>query len=152
MPFTRPHIPTDSDLDAIEGVTHMLLSDSVRTAYMRLAGHHASGIGAAYAIQYPDGTASDDLLQRFLLEADIREQWLHIGYLSEFVAHFELGPDFVDPDVLLPFADCADGGIYLANSGRHAGKVYHADNGDFGIALIASRLTDFEALFDFTAA
>lgn len=148
MPYTRSRLPTDSDLAAIEEFTNFSLSGSVRQAYTELAGYEASGIGLSFTVSFPNGTVSDDLLQRFLLVEEIRAQWPHIGYLREFVSLFGLGSGFIEPSVLLPFADCAEGCLYLANSGQHEGRVYYADNGDFGIAFLAESVMDLGHLLN----
>ena len=151
MPYTRSRLPTELDFETIERTTAMVVPKDIRDAYLRMAGHIASGIGTPFGISYPDGTESDDLLQRFLLADEIVNQWPHIGYIVEFATHFDLDSDFVEPATLLPFADCADGCIYASICGKLAGKFYYADNGDFGIALLASGATALAELLGFSA-
>ena len=117
---------------------------------MQLSGYTAPEIGFAITLQYPRGVKSDDLLQRFLNAGEIAEQWPYIDYLLDYAATFELGHDFFDPALLLPIADCANGAIYVANAGKHVGKVYHADNGDFGVSLIAPSITQLDTALGFT--
>ena len=151
MSFTRPRLPSELDFETIERVTAMAMPNGIRDAYLRWAGLVASGIGAPFGISYSDGTESDDLLRRFLLADEISRQWPHIGYLAEFATHFDLDSSFVEPATLLPFADCADGCIYASLCGKHAGNFYHADNGDFGIAFLASGITGLANVLGFSA-
>jgi hypothetical protein len=43
------------------------------------------------------------------------------------------------------FADLSVGCIYVANGGLHAGAVFAADNGDFGIGKLESSVDAFVA-------
>lgn len=63
--------------------------------------------------------------------------------LAELVEHFKLSEAFVDIYSLLLFAEFGEGALYLCVTGSNAGKVYYADNGDFGIQVVADSFKKF---------
>ena len=99
--------------------------------------------GPAFSVTYPDGTASDDFVTHFLSVDQIADQWPHIGYLAEFMDHFELDDDFFQPESAIPIAATAAGAVYVSLSGSHTGAVFYSDRGDFGIARLADSMPEF---------
>ncbi len=63
--------------------------------------------------------------------------------LDLYVMEQNLTTDFVEIETLCPFAYAHNGVFYCSISGKHNGKVYFADNGDFGIFLIANSFEEF---------
>jgi hypothetical protein len=64
-------------------------------------------------------------------------------YLQEFIEHFELTDDYVEAPYLYHIAECLSGSICLAVAGKHQGKIYYTDNGDFGIVYQSASLGSF---------
>ncbi|MCP4194403.1 MAG: hypothetical protein GY768_27670 [Planctomycetaceae bacterium] len=150
MTLKQQRKPNEADLDEIEAVTGLALTESFKHIYMMHSGSKTEDFGPHIQVLYPDGTDSEENLQAFLTVHDIREQWPHVGYLEQFADHFDLDENFVEPEFLVPIASVYDGGIYMAVGGRHVDKFFLADNGDFGIACLASGVDDFLKLVDLT--
>ncbi len=135
--------PTSPDYQRLETVTQLNLTPEFKAQHSRLAGRNFSVAELVIELTYQDGNITDDYIERFLTVDEIQAQWQHVSYLSDFVQHFALGQDFVEPGHLIPFADTAAGCIYVAVGGAHSGSVYHSDNGDFGICRVADKLDVF---------
>lgn len=148
MPFEQQRKPHETDLDEIEAITGLPLTNSFKRVFMMYSGCRIEGFGPRIEVRYPNGAEAIENLQAFLTTAEIREQWQFIGYLQEFADHFELGTSFVESQYLIPIAEVYDGGIYMAVGGRHIDKLFLADNGDFGIACIANSADEFLKLVD----
>lgn len=67
----------------------------------------------------------------------------YIDYLNEFASHFALSEQFVNPEFLFPICDLPVSEVYVATEGSHVGKVYVADNGDFGIIYHSNSIDSF---------
>lgn len=148
MPLERTYSPSDSDLDEIADLTGLALSGLYKSIYTDYAGSRFSDDAPAFTVTYPDGTKVNESLNAVLTIDDIKRQWPHVGYLADFAVYFGLSDDFVEPKYLVPIAEVYDGGIYLAVGGRHVDKSFIADNGDFGIALLAVGEDDLRGLIE----
>jgi len=146
MAFHRTRTPSESDLGEIERLTGLRLTDGYRQLYLARSGMKAEGFGPEVAVEFGDGLEDELNVQAFLTVDEFRERWQHVEYLRQFVKDFDLGPDFVQPEFLVPIADTYDGVIYIAVGGRHVDHVFFADNGDFGIARLATNVAAFERL------
>lgn len=148
MTLERTYIPSDSDLDEIADLTGLALSDLYKRIYTDYAGSRFGSDSPAFTVTYPDGTEVNESLTAVLTVDDIKRQWPHVGYLADFAVHFDLHEDFVESQFLVPIAEVYDGGIYLAVGGQHIDKAFIADNGDFGIALLALCEDDLRRLIE----
>lgn len=136
----------EPELDAIEATTQLELTGSFRRHLASLADYEPGTAESEISLAYPDGFVTTDVIVKFLNPGEICSQWEFISYLADFAREFELGPDLVETQYLIPFADTAAGGIYVSVGGRHVDSVYHSDNGDFGICRLAGSLDEFVQL------
>ncbi len=143
MVFERLRFPLESDIANIERVTGLKLSNEFKILYANYSGYVAAGMEAEIEFTFPNGNESFESIQTFVTVDDIREQWPHIGYVVDFCNHFGLDDTFIEPQYLIPVANTYDGVIYVATGGKHIDKVYFTDNGDFGIALLATSSNEF---------
>lgn len=96
-----------------------------------------------FPITLRDGYRMSNVL-RFFFEANaFLNQNDFRSFLEEYIETFELTPDYVEPQYLYFIAECLTGNIAMAIGGRHEGKLYYVDNGDFGIIYLASSIKDF---------
>ena len=148
MKLERVREPQSQDLEEIESITGLKLSESYREIYLKYSGMKAQNWGPEISVKYMDESEGKENIQEFLTHEDIRKQWEFVGYLKEHAEHFELGSDFVEPEYLVPIANTYDSVLYISVFGEHKNKVYFADNGDFGILLIADNVQQFVEMFD----
>ena len=71
------------------------------------------------------------------------------SYLEEFRSDFQIPRDYLESEYLYLIAKCDNQAICMALNGIHKGKIYSADNGDFGIVFQTNSLAEFlESLYD----
>ncbi len=72
--------------------------------------------------------------------------------IAELTDHFEQPKEYVESKYLYWIGEFIGTSLAISVGGLHKGKVYHVDNGDFGVALIANSFTEFlNNLFDYEA-
>ena len=138
---------TDRELSEVENLFGTGLPPEVRTFLKLQAGSKPTVNGdiCCFDIKHSNGWKQSSFIERIvnfesiLVQLDCRE------YLHEFVVCFGLTSDYVEADYLFPIAELPAGALLMAVSGRHAGKVYSADNGDFGILFHSQSLAAFWA-------
>ncbi len=64
-------------------------------------------------------------------------------YLKELAEHFDLSSEYVEPEYLFPLCILPNGAVYVSIDGKHNGKVFVADNGDFGIIYHSTSFEQF---------
>ncbi len=140
-------INTES-ISRIENLTEFKIPDHLINFWKKYAGGKSDWNSKQYLFQYQVSIGKKKFTQNstiigVLSETEIIEQWNYIETLQELKEGFELTDSYVETDKLLPFIDVTDGTIYIAVLGKHNGKIFLGDNGDFGIIEIANSLNDF---------
>lgn len=98
-----------------------------------------------YECFHDDGYKTENSIVSIFTPEEIVEAYDNLKlYLEETFEHFELSTDYVETKYLLPIIELGNGGtINIHIGGKHNGKVYEVDNGDFGIILLSNSLQDF---------
>lgn len=147
MTLQRTNAPSDLDLQEIQAITGVTLSYDYKRTYRSCSGLKADdGVGPEVQVTFPDGFKCPAHVRLFYSVEEIRTCWKYVGpvALNEEAERFDLNEEFVEPEYLVPIAGEYDGGaIYIAVGGRHAGKVFLMDNGDFGIGWVADNVDEF---------
>jgi hypothetical protein len=94
---------------------------------------------------HSDGWEQSNFIERIISMEGIILELDDRSTLELYVNSFNLSRDFVEIEYLLPFALPANGILYYAVGGNHTGRIYIADNGDFGILIQA---IDFKSFWD----
>jgi hypothetical protein len=89
-----------------------------------------------------DNYRTDGLIYEFYSANSFIESQKYRDYLIEFQTHFENPKDYVEAEYLYHIAN-GTGSICIALDGQHYGKIFSADNGDFGIIYQANNINDF---------
>jgi len=101
-----------------------------------------------FPVIHKDGYKTRGYLEKFSKPEDFFESNQYRSYLKDFVKHFELDKNYVEAESLYHIADCSNGAVCMALNGKHKGKIYSVDNGDFGIIHQSNSLKEFiESLF-----
>lgn len=90
-----------------------------------------------------DGYITDGKIERFSTYETFFSDNEYRSFLEEFQAHFEIQDDYVESKYLYLIALCDSDSICMALNGKHRGKIYSVDNGDFGITFQANTLEEF---------
>lgn len=132
-------------IDEIEKLIETALPLEVMNLFQNYSGSSESINGKECYLKYidNDGDESSDLLIGMETFEQIIKNWRYRGYLIDFQKELELSDAYVEADKLFPIADMSDGGVYIAWGGKHDGKIYFVDNGDFGINLIYNSIEEF---------
>ena len=138
---------TETQLSAVEDLFGTALTPELRTFLKIHAGSKPTVNGGicCFDIRHSNGWKQGSFIERIVSFETILIQLDCRDYLNEFVVDFGLTSDYVETDYLFPVAELPNGAVLLAVSGKHAGKVYTADNGDFGILLHSESLAAFWA-------
>ena len=94
-------------------------------------------------IIHEDGWESNSFISKIESIETSVDTWGYRGYLNEFQEDFELTEDYVEANFLFPIMEISSGAVYVAIGGKHNGKVYTVDNGDFGIVFHSNTLDEF---------
>lgn len=138
---------TKIELAQIEKETNLIIPENLKNFLVSYAGGKPTHDEQAYFYDIidEDGWNSGDSIEAIYDASEIIEGYKILKpYLKETFDHFELDKTFVETEYLLPFILISCGGaIHMAIGGKHSGKVYQVDNGDFGILLISNSLEEF---------
>lgn len=136
---------TETQLNAVENLFGTALTPELRTFLRIHAGSKPNYDGriCCFDIRHSNGWKQGNFIERILSFDSILVQLDCRHYLREFVVHFGLTADYVEPAYLFPFAETPNGAVLMCVSGLHAGKIFTADNGDFGILFHSESLDDF---------
>jgi hypothetical protein len=89
-----------------------------------------------------DNSKSDDFIYEFHTTENFIERQKYRDYLVEFQIHFENPTDYVEAEYLYHIAD-GTGSVCISLGGKHYGKIFSVDNGDFGIIYQADNIEEF---------
>ena len=149
MKFERKSEPKLEDIKEIEKLWKNSLSDDFIQFYMKYSGYELPYYEYTVDVLYqsegaPDIDAEEDLFCFSNLE-DIKRLWKYTGpsHIQHYLDHFEHPKSIVDPEALVAFAEGDSGVFYISTKGRTKDKILYADNGDFGIGLVADNLESF---------
>ncbi|MGR7814309.1 SMI1/KNR4 family protein [Lacinutrix undariae] len=135
------------DFKQIEEQTGFTLPTNLKLFLEAYSGGNSYGKDQVYTYDliHDDGWKSVNSIAEILNPNNIIESYLNLKpHLQDTFKHFELTSDHVEIDYLLPVMGLEDGGlIYISIGGKHNGKVYEVDNGDFGILFKSNSLEDF---------
>jgi len=133
------------EIQRVERITKLKLSDSFKNFILKNNGGIPTidGETCLFNIKVDDTWTTSTFLENFTSMNEVIEQWEFIGYLAQFAEHFELDENYVETNELFPVANFSNGVVYIAVGGNHVGKIYTADNGDFGIIYHSPTLDDF---------
>lgn len=144
----RKSTPGITDIQEIEAITGLTLSDDYKRMYGSYSGLEADdgeGVGSPISVKY-EGFEKTAHVRLFYSVEEIRICWKYVGpdALKEEAERFDLNEEFVETEYLVPIAGEYDGGaIFIAVGGRHVGKMFLSDNGDFGIGCLANNVDEF---------
>ncbi len=141
---------TESQIEHIEKRIGRRLPHSIKNYYKNYAGSRpaVNGNSANITISQNDGLANTNIFEAVDSFETLQNHLSNIDYLTELAQHFNLSSQYVEPENLFPLGLLPNGAIYIAIDGQNKGKVYTADNGDFGIIFHSSNLEMFlESVF-----
>lgn len=98
---------------------------------------------ACLTITYSNGRATTSWIEHIDNFETLRVHLSNIDSLKELADHFEVSSEYVEPENLFPLCNLPSGSVYVAIDGKHNGKVFIADNGDFGIMYHSSDFDQF---------
>lgn len=138
---------TEVDTAHVEALTQLPLSEKYKQFLLKYNGGIPQIDGRLCSVDIPlaDGERVASFLINIISIDEVMEQWQYRSYLAEFAEHFDLSSDYVETDRLFPIATLASGVAYITCGGRHDGKIYTADNGDFGILYHSATMEEFLA-------
>lgn len=97
----------------------------------------------AFKIIHPDGYVQVSYIEKIVELEGIFSEFEDRDTLDLYVKEQNLTTDFVEIEYLCPFAYAPNGVFYCSIGGKHEGKVYFADNGDFGILFVKNSFKEF---------
>lgn len=98
-----------------------------------------------------DGYRTKGVIDAFYTVDNFLEQQNYRDYLVETQKHFGNSTNYVEAEHLYYIASGASGSICIALGGKHFGKIYSVDNGDFGIVYQSENINAFiYSLYDFS--
>lgn len=138
-PFSKEEI---SELERLTGLT---FSEELVSFFTKYAGGKPkiNGKDCLTKIVYEDGLESENYIVKIESFESIRDTWKYNDYLKEFKVLFKIPDSYVEVDKLIPIIELMSDSIYYASGGIHSGKIYHVDNGDFGISKSADSLEEY---------
>jgi hypothetical protein len=89
------------------------------------------------------GYRSDGQIDYFSTIESFSKDNLHRSFLEEHQAELQIPRDYLESEYLFIIARCDYQSICMALNGTHKGKIYCADNGDFGIIFQSKTLNEF---------
>ena len=96
----------------------------------------------SYCVIKQDNYRSDGSIYEFYTADNFIEKQKYRDYLIEHQVHFENPTDYVEAEYLYHIAG-GTGSICISLGGLHYGKIFSADNGDFGIIYQADNINLF---------
>lgn len=102
-----------------------------------------NGKSCVFKIIHPDGYLQLSSIEKIVGLEGIFAEFEDRGTLDLYVREQNLTSDFVEIETLCPFAYAPNGVFYCSIDGKHNGKVYFADNGDFGILFVKNSFEEF---------
>ena len=105
--------------------------------------HRDTGLPPGYKglIQIGEFFSKEDLIKR--------NNNFDSQYLIDFQEEDNLPDSFVEAKYLYCIVDCDSISVYMSMRGRHKGKIYVVDNGDYGITYQCASINDFiESIYD----
>lgn len=111
------------------------LPEYLKDFYKNYAGAtpEIEGKRSCLTITHPKGWTQSNYIENVDDFNSLQIHLSNIQYLLEHAEDFALSDDYVEPESLFPICNLPNGAVYVAIDGKHKGKVYTADNGDFGI-------------------
>lgn len=151
--YSKGRAPLSSDIAEIETIIGKSLPDWYAKHYMTLSGlqrvnqdHEFGDDWEKYldiVATFEDGSSKGEHVTNFITVEQIKDTWRYIDYLEDYVEQFENTETFVQWQSLFPLGNLGDGVLYVAIGGQHDRKIYAADNGDYGIGLVADDIDQF---------
>ena len=131
-----------SDIEIFVGIE---LSEELKKLLSNYSGGEPTIQGKPCMIDltHPDGWTQEYFITKIKSCKSIVDQLNNLDYLIEYRDHFNISNEYVEIEKLLPLIEVLNGEILISIEGQHKGKLYLADNGDFGIMLIADSLDGF---------
>ncbi len=128
----------------LENLTGLTFTDELVSLFTKYAGGKPTidGKDCLIKILFEDGHKDSNWIMKIESFESIKKTWQYNGYLKEFKKLFEIPDSYVQTEYLIPIMELISHTIYYASGGMHSGKIYHVDNGDFGILKIADSLDD----------
>ncbi len=96
-----------------------------------------------YCYQFEDGWKYELSIEKIIDFESITTIFDDDEMLELYIKEHNLTNDFVEIEHLCPFAYAPNGVFYCSIGGKHNGKIYFADNGDFGILFLTNSLEEF---------
>ena len=140
---------TDSQIQSIEKLSGVIFPSEIKHFYQHFAGAkpEINDDVACFKITLDDGYEIESFLENVYDYDSLVEYFENnngqYDFISEYVQHFDLSPEYVDCTTLLPIVALPNGAVYASVSGIHRGKIYTVDSGDFGIVYHSANLTQF---------
>jgi hypothetical protein len=128
------------EIEKFELETGIKLPDDYSTFLMR---NPEDYLAMLFNKIHSDGYIQGDCILEFYEPAKLKEKLNHREYFLAFQSHFNLLSDYVETEQLILIAETLGGEIALAMDGKHRGKLYAIDNGDFGIIFLSNNIFDF---------
>jgi hypothetical protein len=102
-----------------------------------------------YTILLENGRKTDGQIDRFVTIESFWDDNKYRNYLEEFQSERQIPRNYLESEYLYIIARCDTQSICMSLAGAHKGKIYNADNGDFGITFLATSLLEFlQSLYD----
>ena len=136
---------TDSQLQDLELKMNFILPNEIKDFLRANAGSRPfiNGKVPCFNITHSNGRLQGEWIENVPSYEQLLIYNENKDYLNLFFTHFGLGRDYVEVEYLFPFLYLPAGSVFIATKGQHKGKIYTADNGDFGILLNAPSLSEF---------
>lgn len=115
-----------------------------------LATDNKKYVGKVFDRVFEDGWSSNSIIESIVTIDSFWEYNKYREYIDEMQAHFENPVSYVESEYLYAIIHAVNMAICMALNGRHKGKIYCVDNGDFGIMYQAENLEEFlQSLTDY---
>lgn len=133
------------ELEQIENSVGKPLPVYLRNFYKNYGGAAPiiNGKPGCLTVIYSNGRATTSWIESIDSFETLQVHLSNIDSLNELAEHFELNSEYVEPENLFPLCNLPNGAVYVAIEGKHNGKVYVADNGDFGIIYHSNDFDQF---------
>jgi hypothetical protein len=143
--FNNPEILNNEQLSLLKLKTQGKLPDYLVEFFTKNsnATPNCNGKSCVYKIIHPDGYIQIASIEKIVGLEGVFAEFEDRDTLFLYVKEQELTTDFVEIEHLCPFAYAPNGVFYISVSGKHDGKVYFADNGDFGILFLTNSFENF---------
>ncbi len=144
--FEKPSLLNSEDIIMIEAKISIQLPSYLINFFTKYSNSIPSynSNPCEFKVYHPDGRTIGYMwiekivgLEGIFAEFDDRET------LELFIREQNLSKDFVEIEYLCPFAYAPNGVLYCSIAGLHSGKIYFADNGDFGLLFVRNNFEEF---------